>query len=262
MGLGDNIMATGMAKGASKRGRRIAFGDGKHIVWDQHSEQIFRGNPNIAHPSTERSLTNEWVAFYRGNRIYNRREDDKWIWNYDFRAPPGELFLSRGEKNFADRCGKHYIVIEPNVPNFKSVAPNKQWPVDRYVEVSRRLKAQGFEVVQFSYNRSPFRIDSIRQIQTGDFRHAVAALSRASLYIGPEGGLHHASAALSKAAVVLFGGFIPPQVTGYETHTNLTGGAEACGSLKPCEHCRKAMQKISVEEVVGAALSHLKKEAA
>jgi ADP-heptose:LPS heptosyltransferase len=79
-------------------------------------------------------------------------------------------------------------------------------------------------------------------------------LARAKLYIGAEGGLHHAAAALGVPAVVLFGGFIPPLVTGYETHINLTGGAqEACGSLKPCDHCRKAMDAISVEEVAAAA---------
>jgi len=57
--------------------------------------------------------------------------------------------------------------------------------------------------------------------------------------------------------VVLFGGFIPPSVTGYAAHANLTGGAEACGSLKPCPHCRKAMEAISVEEVVEEALERL-----
>jgi hypothetical protein len=57
--------------------------------------------------------------------------------------------------------------------------------------------------------------------------------------------------------VVLFGGFIPPSVTGYGGHANLTGGAEACGSLDPCRHCQAAMGRIGVDEVHAAALERL-----
>jgi hypothetical protein len=59
--------------------------------------------------------------------------------------------------------------------------------------------------------------------------------------------------------VVLFGGFIPPAVTGYNTHTNLTGGAVACGSFLPCDHCRAAMLNIGVDEAEAAALKYLEK---
>jgi hypothetical protein len=71
--------------------------------------------------------------------------------------------------------------------------------------------------------------------------------------------MHHGAAAMNIPAVVLFGGFVPPAVTGYDSHTNLTGGAEfACGSFRYCEHCIAAMKAISVDEVVTAALEHLR----
>jgi hypothetical protein len=82
-------------------------------------------------------------------------------------------------------------------------------------------------------------------------------MSRAALYIGGEGGLHHGAAAVGVGGVVLFGGFIPPEVTGYATHANLTGGAEACGSLDPCRHCAAAMQAIGVDEVLEHAMARL-----
>jgi ADP-heptose:LPS heptosyltransferase len=97
------------------------------------------------------------------------------------------------------------------------------------------------------------KIAGAKLARTPTFRHAMAVLARASLYIGPEGGLHHAAAAVGIPAVVIFGGFIPPSVTGYATHINLTGGAAACGSLKPCEHCKAYMDVISVADVMGAA---------
>lgn len=261
MGVGDNLMASGMARGASVRGKRIAFGDGRKIIWDQNSRPIFQRNPNIAPPGTDRSSRNEWIEFYRGHRIYNTKGAGRWIWNYDFRPIPGEMFFSRDEKLWAEKQVLGFVVIEPNVPTWKTVATNKQWPVDRYDQVALQLRIAGHDVVQFAYGQG-WRIAAARQVKTDSFRLGLAVLARAALYIGPEGGLHHGAAAVGVPAVVLFGGFIPPQVTGYAMHTNLTGGAEACGSLSACPHCRAAMARISVEEVLAAAQSHLERRAA
>lgn len=258
MGLGDQLIGTGLAKGAKARGKRIAFGDGKKIIWDHHSEQIFRGNPNIAPPGSENDRDIEWIPFYRGNRIYNRQGDGRWIWYREFKVRPGEIYLTDDERKWAEKQGSGFIVIEPNVPEFKTVSPNKQWPTARYDKVAKLLLKSGYDVAQFVF-KSGHIVPGVRQIKTPSFRHAVAALERASLYIGPEGGLHHASAAVSIPAVVLFGGFIPPRITGYDTHTNLTGGAVACGSLHACSHCKAAMEAITVPEVMGAARAYLEK---
>lgn len=260
MGLGDNLLATGMARGAKARGKRIAFGDGEKIIWDQHSEFIFRNNPNIAlpiHDTTEPDI--EWVPFYKGNRLYNSHDRalDRWVWNYDFKPIPGELFFSDHELAFAHTINPGFVLIEPQVQAWKTSAPNKTWPLVRYEKVARRLSQAGYEVRQFTYpGTRPLRC--AKPIRAKDFRHAIAALSRAALYIGPEGGLHHGAAAVRIPGVVIFGGFIPPQVTGYDFHTNLTGGATACGSLHKCDHCRAAMESIKASEVVDHAIAHLK----
>lgn len=251
-------MAAGMARGASKRKKRVAFGDGRKIIWDQNSKAIFWGNPNIASPGSERGSNIEWIHFYKGHRIYNTQGSGRWIWNYEFRPTPGEVFFSRAERKYAETFGKGFVVVEPNVPAFKGCAPNKQWPTDRYDEVAFQMRVAGYEVLQFVYGGGHL-IAAARHIKTTDFRHGLALLARSALYIGPEGGLHHGAAAVGLPAVVLFGGFIPPAVTGYETHTNLTGGAKACGSLTTCAHCRAAMAKITIDEVVAAAKSHLSK---
>lgn len=256
MGLGDNLMATGMARGAAARGKRIAFGDGRRIIWDPHSPQIFRGNPNIAPPGSERGGGLEWIEFYRGHRIYNHHDAGRWIWNYDFRPKPGEMFFADEELSFANRQGRGFVLIEPNVPQFKSVAPNKQWPVDRYAQVAATLRKTGCDVRQFQYQGAT-NLPGVAGIKTPNFRSALAVLRNAALYVGPEGGLHHGAAAVGVRAVILFGGFIPPKVTGYGTHINLTGGADACGSLQACRHCAAAMAAISVDEVEQACRSIL-----
>lgn len=259
MGLGDQLMGTGLARGAKARGKRVAFGDGARILWDKNSETIFRGNPNVARPGSERDADLEWVPYYKGHRIYNRQDAarSRWIWNLDFHATPGEVFLDSREKRAAERHGQGFVLIEPNIESWKSVAPNKDWGRVNYQAVASALQAQGHLVRQFAYDKSAPPLDGVKALKTASFREALAVLGRAALYIGPEGGLHHGAAAMGVDAVVIFGGFIPPSVTGYAHHANLTGGAQACGSYTPCEHCKDAMTKISVDEVLDAARARL-----
>lgn len=152
------------------------------------------------------------------------------------------------------------MVIEPNVPRSKSVASNKQWPVERYQRVADALRSQGWRLVQPIYIGVLHQLTGVEFVQTKTFRDALALLKKARLYIGPEGGLHHGAAAVGTMAVVLFGGFIPPQVTGYDLHINLTGGATACGSLLQCRHCQLAMDSIRVDHVMDAAQVQLEHE--
>lgn len=254
MGYGDELMATGFARGAAARGKRIAFGDGKQILWTHHSPEIFRGNPNIAQPGTERASDVEWVPFYRGNRLYNRQDDEhsRWIWNYDFRPPRGELFFEKRELE-RGLAGKGCVILESSIP-FKRSAVNKRWPLARWARLARLLERDGLQVRQFSHSMRTGgdMVQGVREIYTATFREAAAVLREAMLVITPEGGLHHAAAAVGTPAVVLFGSFIPPQVTGYEGHENIAVG-EPCGKYVPCNHCRAAMEQISSETVHEAA---------
>jgi hypothetical protein len=246
MGIGDDVIATGLARGAKDRGKRIAFGDGKRIIWGPHSSTIFRGNPNIALIGTERASDIEWIQYYKGHRIYNRQSGDRWTWNYEFRVSQGEIFFGDDEMKYED--DDNLILMEPNVPN-KPCGLNKQWPIDRFQQVADELTSAGFTVRQFDYGR-PNRVAA--GVHTPTFRDAVARLKSARLAILAEGGLHHAAAAVGTPAVVLFGGFVPPEVLGYDTHVNLTGGATACGSHRTCQHCIDAMRSITVDEVLDA----------
>lgn len=252
-------MASGMARGARRRGKRIAFGAAGRIIWDKNSEPVFRHNPNVAPPGSEGAADLEWIPYYKGHRIYNRQDKAKgrWIWNYDFRAAPGEIFLTEVEVAAGKRHGRGFVLIEPNTERWKSVAPNKDWGLAKYQAVADQLRDDGYRVAQFRHDPEQPALKGIENFRTFSFRDALALLSHARVYIGPEGGLHHGAAAVDVPAVVLFGGFIPPTVTGYAVHANLTGGASACGSLTACDHCKAAMAAISVEEVVAAAKDYM-----
>lgn len=247
MGIGDDIIATGMARGARARGKRIAFGDGQRIIWGPYSRMVFEGNINIAPPGTERASDIEWIAYYKGRRQYNKAGPGHWIWNYNFKVKPGEIFLTEADQ--INDLPDNLVMIEPNVP-LKSCGPNKQWPIERFELVTDELIRLGFTVRQFDYGR-PNRI--VPGIQTKTFRQAVSLLKKCVFAILPEGGLHHAAAAVNAPAVVLFGGFVPPTVLGYSFHVNLTGDVVACGSFGPCQHCAEAMNAISVDDVIEAS---------
>jgi hypothetical protein len=252
VGFGDDLMASGLARGFHALGTRAAFGDGKRIIWGPWSEEIFRGNPNVARPGSEGSPDLFWIRHHKGNRLYNKLDRDRgrWVWNYAFRARPGEIFFAIDEQVRATATGYDFVFVEPNVPWHKSVAPNKDWGLRNYQAVVDLLVRDGWDVVQTQHGRE--RLQRVRTVKTPTFRDALACMSRACIALVPEGGLSHGAAAVGIPAVVLFGGFIPPAVTGYPHHINLTGGAESCGSLNRCQHCRDAMNRISVEEVYQA----------
>lgn len=259
MGYGDEIMATGLARGLRARGKRAAFGDGKKIIWGPWSEEMFRHNPNVARLGDELASDLEWIPHYKGSRVYNKLvSGNRWVWNFDFKAKPGELFFTDVEREVAKSFGGGFILMEPNVPWQKTVAPNKDWGEKNYAEVARVLRQMGHEIVQFKHKNSRRILSDARVVEPRSFRQVLAALERARLYIGPEGGLHHGAAAVGTVAVVLFGGFIPPAVVGYDGHVCLTGGAEACGNINPCDHCRRAMNNITVDEVVDRATELLR----
>lgn len=260
MGYGDEIIGTGLAKGLRARGKLAAFGDGMTIHWGPWCEEMFAHNPNIAKPGSEHLSNLQWIAHYKGARKYNKLQAGKWVWNYDFKVKPGEFFFNDVERAVIENCRKSlngFIVIEPNVPWQKSVAPNKDWGQQKYEQLSQRLQRNGARVVQFIHKNSRRRLPGVTTIEFHKFREAIATLSLARLYIGPEGGMHHAAAALNVKAVVIMGGFIPPSVIGYDSHVNLTGDAEACGNLQACEHCRKAMARISVDDVYARSIEQL-----
>lgn len=262
MGLGDELLGTGIARDIRQRlKKRTAFGDNTRIIWSKHGPEVFRGNDNIARPGEERKPYNdlEWVAHYTGNRLYNTYDAKglRWVWNYQFKAQPGELFLSEGELEFANRYKYgDFVLIEPNVPMWKRQAQNKLWPINSYqAVVDLMTRRHGATFVQLHYSGMAQQLVRVKHLSVPSARHAFAVLARAKLYIGAEGGMHHAAAAFGLPAVVLFGGFAPPSVLGYETHANLTGDAKgACGSMHRCSHCLRAMKSISPEQVVAAAV--------
>lgn len=258
MGYGDELIATGLARGAASRGKRIAFGTGQRIIMTSQSAEIFRNNPNIARPGEEGLPNIEWIHHYQGHRNYATQVGNVWHFR-PTKMIPGEVFFTPEEVAFGASFGNQIdVILEPRVKRHGAcVGTNKQWPIYRYQKLAQLLTENGVRVAQMVPPRVVPVLRDVRTIATPSFRQGLAVLSTAKLYIGPEGGLHHGAAAVGTKAIVLFGGFPSPTSTGYDNHINLTGGAEPCGRMSECSHCRAAMHRISVEEVLDIALKQL-----
>lgn len=260
------MLASGLARGAAARGKRIAFGDGQRILWTAQSHEILRGNPNVARPGEEGRRDLEWIHHYRGRRLYGDVRSGRWVFR-DFVCEPGEVFLTSTEKFFSaaqiPASRNAVVILEPRVKaRGACVGLNKQWPVDRYKAVAEGLRGAGFRPVQLMPPGGQPLLAGVGVIQTPTFRHALGLIGMAALYIGPEGGLHHGAAAMGTPAVVIFGGFNTPRSTGYAAHDNITALGEPCGSISACPHCRRAMASISVDRVLNGALRQLGRAAA
>ena len=93
-----------------------------------------------------------------------------------------------------------------------------------------------------------------------DFRTACAIIRECDLFIGPEGGFGHVAAALGKKAILYFGGWIHPKVTGYDIHENIyfDHPKSPCGSVGYiCEHCEEARRTINADYVYKKVISAL-----
>jgi ADP-heptose:LPS heptosyltransferase len=180
----------------------------------------------------------EWLKDYTGHRPYQSGETpEQWLWNYDYRAEPAEIFWGPDERVEPG----NYVVIEPHIKG--GASPAKQWK--HYQAVVDGLPAIEFRQPQ--YGRPILR--GAKPVGT-NLRQAALLLAGARAVLLPDGFLHHLAAAVGTPGVVIFGGFAPKEVMGYPIHTNL--GEGAFGYRKDRRESRAAMEAITPEQVIRA----------
>lgn len=206
--------------------------------------EVFKHNPKIL----ERPKSGQKCVVVRnhgGTRPYHLGYDgERFHWNYKFRAEPGELFLTNQEKKLGIAGA---VIVEPHVKE-APLSKNKAWPWERWQELVESLPLPWVQLGP----KDTETLNGVKRGVTRTFREALGWIYNASLIVTTDGALHHAAAAFGKPAVVLWGGLAPPQVLGYDSHTNLCHATNWCGLNKPCEHCKEAMESITVEEVRNA----------
>lgn len=240
MGWGDDIMVTGQARLAQQRDpRKVRVMLEKGPRWSE----VYRNNPRIAGPDEtgDFQLLQVRQGFLRP--YMTAKTAEQWHWQA-WQPPRGEIYLSAAERAFGDRH-RGRILLEPH--NKAGASPNKEWGWIRWNKLAWQLKQRGYAVAQMGSTGTAV-LEGAEHIVTPSFRHALAVLSQAVAAVLPEGGLHHAAAAFDVPAVVIYGGFISPAVTGYAGQVSLFSKSEryplGCGMRVRCPHCQDAMASI------------------
>lgn len=230
MGYGDLLLASGKAKKLhEKTGDPISIGDGKTVFWFD----LYKGVPYLSKKPAR------WYYSYPGHRGYYVPVTHEWV--LDYRAEPADIAFFPGELeqfDFGD-----YVVIEPNIKWGSCIG--KLWGYDRYQKVVD--DNPDIQFIQPIHKEARFRLQGVKHVET-TLRSVAALIHNAVSCVLPDGFLHHVAAAVNTPAVVIFGGFAPPQCLSYPIHRTLSWG-EPKGFKMSKEEGNAAMQKISVQEV-------------
>jgi ADP-heptose:LPS heptosyltransferase len=244
VGIGDELMVTGMVREAQARDPRkvlIMYEKGKPrwcALWDNNPRIARHGQLGDFQTLRPRS---DYLRPY-----CSEKTPERWTWK-PCRPPIGEIYFRAHEQEFGNlNAGR--IVFAHTLKH--GASPNKRWHGwDRLA----RMMARHGDLVQMGTQESE-PLAGVRFVQT-TIRQAAAVVARARLVICSEGAMHHIAAAVGTPAVVIFGGYISPEVTGYDGQVSFfRGGGLGCGMRVPCEHCAAAMESITPEEVYEAAV--------
>lgn len=250
MGYGDEIMASGFARVAhAKNGLPVGIFD---IRGNLRSHAVWENNPYIITKWDRKSPITR-INNSSGARHYIRtKTESRWFWQEHCEPPPpGELFFSEAELYAVPLVNDAMVLLEPN--NKPGASVNKDWGFSNWQKLCDLLCAEGLRPVQLGPAGTRV-LSGAQLLPTGNFRIACATLASFVAAVLPEGGLHHAAAAVGLPSVVIYGGFISPQQTGYNAHVNIFTGGSPCGMRVSCKHCEKAMRDIDPHFVLKSLL--------
>ncbi|MBG76629.1 MAG: hypothetical protein CFH22_01282 [Alphaproteobacteria bacterium MarineAlpha5_Bin12] len=277
MGYGDDIMATAEAKEAKKLfpDANILIGDGRF----NYPSIMYLNNPYISEiKNISENKNNIWILNYVNNRPYVnyvKSDNNKNVWDLEFSVKPGEIYLNQTElehglkiinqtiklwKEHFLKSPKMIVLIEPNVKTevyakavggraVGDVHLNRDWGFEKWQKIVNTLKDRIVFIQP--------HLQGVKKLLNAihidcNFRGALSILKYCDLFVGTHSGYSHAAAALKKDAINIFGGWISPSIVGYKTHTNLYVDLpeSPCGSKVICNHCKKCMQEIEIDNVI------------
>lgn len=204
----------------------------RHPAWEKNPAVVYGGGKSLIDGPGARP----YHISFDGRRA---------IFNMDHRPRAGRIIVSP-EARARNILKPPYAILEPNIK--EAASPNKDWGFERWCEVIKDFPIPVYQLMHKEpRNLAPGAIG----YHTPTIEDAMAAISGAAVVLCNEGGTHHMAASARVPAVVVFGAFVPPLVTGYEFHYNIAVETDEgyCGRWEPCQHCRDAMESITPAQV-------------
>lgn len=241
--LGDALFMSTVAHEIKKRRPDI------RIVTDTHWPQLFHHNPDVA------------AVFMAGNQprpgafpvIY----EDPWPppRKHVLRIVCERLGLEDPEirtyyyptmeertkaRAIRPPSSRPLVVVHPFSGFF--AARSKQWDFRHWKRFLELLPPE-IETIRFGGPEepgTPTERPNHRELVNMDLRLTAALLETADVFVGQESGLAHLATALGVPSVVIFTGYVPPDVFGYEQNINLAPDLPyaPCWEKDGCPPCK------------------------
>jgi ADP-heptose:LPS heptosyltransferase len=136
---------------------------------------------------------------------------------------------------------------------------NKQWYRDRFEDVVRKIHKFGIggpdlQVIQVGDASDPMIAGCVDLRGKTSLRETAAILKNSLALIGTSGLLSHMARAVDCRSVIIYGGREHSYQSGYICNENLDSKVECspCWLWNNCDHDKKCMKMISVENVISA----------
>lgn len=249
-GLGDNLLLAGVLPALRKQ-----YPKKKIVVETEKWKDIFINNPyvdfatNKHFKTTKRHLKPKYKIFPdTKTSIFEMM--GRYV-NSDSICP--EIYLLDNEFNrFRDILIDPYITICP--AGKQSFASNrKEWGISKFQAVVDNFKDK-IDFVQVGSPQTPL-LKYVKDFRGLKIRESAAVVGNARLFLGLEGGLMHLAKAMSVRAVIIYGGYLNPDIIGYNDNINIyerTTCSPCATSEKkasPCSHMT-CMQNIRPQRVI------------
>ena len=271
MGWGDYIMASGHVRRIKINNPQIQVLIKSPFNTTQFYRDVFKNNPYITH---ENDLKKD-RPLIRINRVEAgkvNKEKNRIIWNNERVSEVGDFYSSNQEVEFANKFliqankdwvsknkkkPKAVIYISDTAKTTTTVKneKTKKFNYSHYInkEWGKKKWSEFINMIEKDYlviKSSPTNETNTINVYSAkcDFRSIKAIMDKSDFFIGNEGGLSHLWATTRKKGIVLFGHWIPPYLTGYSFHTNISANTNNhCGSLDICDDCQNFFKNLSPE---------------
>lgn len=141
--------------------------------------------------------------------------------------------------------------------------PGKEWPLERYESLARRLQREGLElVVNVPENRARelSHLTHVR-VYSSSLRGLIAATRRATAVVGVDSGPLHLAAALGKPGIGLFGPTDPLRTGPFGGSMTVIRANDVETTYKRHARVHRSMRLIAADQVADALFEHLSKAA-
>ena len=234
-GLGDNLLLTAVLPEIRKRMPR------HRIVVETPWKELFANNPDAdwvtdKHvKTTKRHIKPVYRVEKRGDRPFIAQMLS-YIGSGNAGTPHIYLTDSEIERAAGDYPGR-YIAI---CPTGKSVfsSNRREWGLDNFQKLRDLLSDYRF--IQIGLPRDAL-LDNAADARGLSVRESAAIIHNAWFFLGLEGGFMHVARAVDTRSVIVFGGYILPEVSGYRENVNISSEVDCSPcynshvSRRPCD---------------------------